>query len=248
MRRNKILLMMALLLLTFALIDGVLVPGLSSQPVVDLKKGLVAYWKLDEGEGDIAFDETENHNDGILKCRGEECSPPKWVEGKIGYVLEFDGVDDYVDCGNHESLRITDAITIEAWVKLNGAQGSGLFVAHSWTDYGLRYAHGKYAFSVRGQDGVEDYVYSSVTPLSEWVHLVGTYDSSTETARIYVNGELGGEAVFSGNGEIFLTSGNVQMGGTSEWSNFNGLIDEVRIYNRVLTESEVERLYEMGVE
>ena len=77
--------------------------------------GLVSYWQFHESssgsaDGQTTYDEISNSNDGTIHGA-------TWTTGKYGAALEFDGVDDYVDCGNDDSLDITDTITIEAWVK-----------------------------------------------------------------------------------------------------------------------------------
>ena len=75
------------------------------------EKGLVGYWKFDEGKGNIAKDSLGMGNDGTIS------GGATYTKGVSGSGLKFDGVDGYVDCGNNASLNITDTITIEAWVK-----------------------------------------------------------------------------------------------------------------------------------
>ena len=76
---------------------------------VDLTKA-VAIWTFDEGSGNVAKDSSGNSNDGKF------VKEPKWVNGKLGKALEFNGTDNYVDCGNAKSFDITNAITIVAWM------------------------------------------------------------------------------------------------------------------------------------
>ena len=66
---------------------------------------LIGYWKLDEGSGSIAYDSGIAANDGTLH------GGPQWVSGMIGGALEFDGSDDYIDCGNDPSLSINNEIS-----------------------------------------------------------------------------------------------------------------------------------------
>jgi prepilin-type N-terminal cleavage/methylation domain-containing protein len=68
--------------------------------------GLVLYLPFEEGSGTSTRDLSGHNNDGTLY------NGPTWVEGKLGKALSFDGVDDYVDCGNGESLRPRNAITV----------------------------------------------------------------------------------------------------------------------------------------
>ena len=90
------------------------------------EKGLVGYWKFDEIKGGIAKDSSGNGNDGTIY--GAEA-----IAGKTGQVLSFDGVNDYVDCGNNGSLKITDAITVEAWVKIAHSPGERIIVGKGWS-------------------------------------------------------------------------------------------------------------------
>ena len=72
----------------------------------------VGMWLFDEGKGDVAKDSSGNQNDGTLK------NGPKWVTGKSGTALEFDGIDDYVEIPDSASLRV-QSFTLSAWINLN---------------------------------------------------------------------------------------------------------------------------------
>ena len=71
----------------------------------------VGKWLFDDGAGDVTNDSSGKGNDG-------EIHGAQWVGGKFGEALEFNGVSDYVDCGNDASLNITDEITVAAWIKI----------------------------------------------------------------------------------------------------------------------------------
>ena len=75
-------------------------------------KNAVGIWLFDEGNGDTAKDSSGNGNDGTLEG-------PKWVDGKFGKALEFNGASDYVDTGNNPitDLNGTKIFSISAWVK-----------------------------------------------------------------------------------------------------------------------------------
>lgn len=91
--------------ITLALIFA---PSLFAQ---DVQTGLVSYWNFDEGTGDIINDIVGN-NDGTIN------GAPTWVNGIIGGGLEFNGNNNYIDCGADVSLDITETLTIAAWVKV----------------------------------------------------------------------------------------------------------------------------------
>jgi len=72
--------------------------------------GLVAYWKFDEGNGTTASDSSGNGNTGTL------INGPLWTAGKVGNALYFDGIDDIVTVANSNSLGLSSAFTLSAWV------------------------------------------------------------------------------------------------------------------------------------
>ena len=82
--------------------------------------GMISYWNLDEGEGDMAYDSFGN-NDGSL-------NDPCWATGQIGGALEFNGVDDYVDLGPDSSLKPDFPITFSAWIKRSSTGGIDVMV------------------------------------------------------------------------------------------------------------------------
>jgi len=84
-------------------------PDVTGCPSLD---GLIAHWKLDEGEGTVAHD---CHSDYDCSFAGD----PQWATGHVGGALVFDGADDYLDCGNDPAFNITEAITLEAWININ---------------------------------------------------------------------------------------------------------------------------------
>lgn len=82
---------------------------------------LMGYWTFDEGSGNYTYDYSGFNNTGTLHdsiiviCSNGDC--PIWITGKFDYALQFDGINDYVDVENSNSLNLTNEITIEAWVK-----------------------------------------------------------------------------------------------------------------------------------
>ncbi len=199
---------------------------------------------FDEESGNIAYDQSSYGNDGTIYGATR-------VRGIIGKALSFDGVDDYVEVADSESLDITDAITIEAWAKVN-----------SWVNSYPRILAKKNAYSLyfnASTHRVEMQIYQSGSvkiveaqqdlSLNTWYHIVGIYDSSTGF-KIYINGNevpLAGDTGTTGS--IDSNANNVLIGqyeGLVRY--FNGTIDEVRIYNRALSEKEIKTLYYYGIQ
>jgi hypothetical protein len=80
----------------------------------------VALWHFDEGTGDTIYDASGNNNHGVI-------NGATWTsEGKFGYGLQFDGVDDYVRVLDDPSLNLNDEVTVEAWIKGVGAGFTGV--------------------------------------------------------------------------------------------------------------------------
>ena len=80
----------------------------------------VALWHFDEEEGDTVYDASGNDNHGVI-------NGATWTsEGKFGYGLEFDGVDDYIRVLDDPTLDLTDEVTVEAWIKGVGAGFTGV--------------------------------------------------------------------------------------------------------------------------
>jgi len=215
------------------LVSFLLVPGLAAGIA---NADLVGYWKFDEGSGNTAYDLSNYTNDGTIN------GDPKWVAGKIGAALEFDGSDDYVDCGNDPSLNINDSITVAAWLKTTST-AHGYFVSKgtAWDETG-HYAIGQeynvpmtFQFEIAGSGGTIELDSNVAVNDDEWHYIVGTYDDSV--IRVYIDGVEEN----SGTGTNRLTDSTVggltigQRGGNI----ISGTIDEVRIYNRALTESEI---------
>jgi hypothetical protein len=200
---------------------------------------LVAFWKMDETAGTIAADSSGHGNDGTLT------NGPTWVAGYLKGALQLDGTDDYVECGNDASLNMTSQITLAAWIKPNAA-GNGQhqhYVTKGDMCYALKHNQSNYMeFNI--YDGTW---YTARGPAvtsafnGTWHHVAGTYDGTT--LRIYVDGELqptyGAE---SHVGVIANTATSVSIGRDNDSGGrryYNGLIDDVRIYDRALSDAEI---------
>lgn len=162
--------------------------------------------------------------------------------GKYGGAFEFDGSNDYIDCGNDVSFDITDEITIEAWIKPNGGysigDGNGWVVGKDkMYRMGMYGASGKsFLYINSGAGGVFSV---KDTWNDEWYHIVGTYnkDAGSNQLNMYINGILNNSATYSTAISTDVSAVRVGTHLTSEY--FNGSIDEVRIYNRSLSADEV---------
>jgi Concanavalin A-like lectin/glucanases superfamily len=203
--------------------------------------GLVGYWNFDQGSGTIADDSSGYNNQGTIYGAS-------WTSGKINGALSFDGLDDYVDCGNSETLDPTQGATIEAWVKfdqLPSVAGHIMAIAGRsgmGTDLDLQTEQdNKFKFFI-GPGAPIVAVSNTVVETNKWYHIAGTYQANNNM-KIYVNGAL--EQTISINLARNTNPNKFGIGQSLHWADrfFDGTIDEVKIFNRPLSEEEIEAEY-----
>jgi hypothetical protein len=197
--------------------------------------GLVAAWGFDESSGTSALDSSGLGNGGTL-------SGPTRTVGRFGGGLQFDGLNDWVTVGDANSLDLTNAMTLEAWVRpsalgtvwrtvvLKEQTGHLAYALYAGTDTGSRPSGHVYTSGDRALLG------PSALPLNTWSHLAMTWDGLL--IRMYVNGAQVSSSALTGTART--STSPLRIGGNAVWPEwFNGLIDEVRVYNRALTAAEV---------
>jgi hypothetical protein len=211
--------------------------------------GLVGWWKLDETSGRDVGDSSGNNNLGKIP-QGE----PKWqtTGGKINGALLFDGKGDYVQLGNESNFDFTGEVTVAAWIKVNRFdrewqaivtkgdsawriqrnQNTG---ALEFACTGLRVPSGSPYGGLYGNKTVDD---------GAWHHVAGVYDG--EKMYIYIDGMV--DVSQPASGAIATNDHPVFIGENAERAGrfWNGLIDDVRVYNYALGEGQVKALYNEG--
>jgi hypothetical protein len=203
-----------------------------------IHEGLVGWWRFDEGEGNIAKDSSGNNNEGTIYGA-------TWTDGKYGKALSFDGVDDYVLISNSPSLQVTGNLTISFWVYLNSLSSTQVVVSKMWHEYIVKImANGAVYFEHQGSAGWE--CVANVLPPGSmtsgtWIHVAVVRDMSTMTVTGYKNGVANAPRSFTKTPAP--TSYNVNIGReTDGYYKLNGILDEVRIYNRALSQTEINEL------
>lgn len=204
----------------------------------------VGWWKLDDASGTTAVDSSGNGNNGTLV---NMYPPTDWVTGWIDGALDFDGWNDYVNCGNDSSLRITSRITVAAWVKTRdcGDNSHNPYVIKGDHAYALQQGWNNYIeFFIYDGDWYAAMYHVTGSFNNVWHHLAGTYNGSQ--VKLYVDGVL--RDTTNHTGSIANTAYNVQLGKCAEETDrlYNGVLDDVRIYNSALDDDEVEELAEGG--
>jgi hypothetical protein len=217
-----------------------------------LTSGLVGYWSFNGPDiaGDIAYDRSGQGNNGTLT------NGPTGIRGKIGQALDFDGVDDGVDVssgGPPSNFVSPSEGTLSAWIKPNATQQDAAQVAQDPMIIGNDLNSGggflgiyidPSNISFYHYDGSTDTVTTAWTP-DTWIHVVWVHAGGNLYG--YRNGVLVGSTA-SGNTEN-LSLGTMTVGGTLNdlgGYEFNGVIDDVIIYNRALSQDEIKRLYKIG--
>ena len=210
--------------------------------------GLVAAYNFQEATGTVVVDESGNGNHGALSCNtavNAACTgPARTTSGKFGKALSFDGADDWVTINDSASLDLTNGMTLEAWVNPSATMSGWQSVITKEQPGGFGAVYYLAANSDRNQPEVAIYntswkkLYGGSAPsVSQWTHLAGTYDGAA--LRLYANGSLVSSQAQTGG--IQVTNGALRIGGNNYWGEFfRGKIDEIRIYNRVLSASEIQ--------
>lgn len=229
--------------------------------------GLVGYWSFDDATGTKATDFSGNGNVGTL------VGNPTWVNGKFGNALGFNGSTNYVNVGNNSafSFESYNKFTISAWVRAPANYSVDGIIASKRTDspatdwrgyeLGVLGSTGKLYFVAQYVccGGTTNMILSGSTNLRDgrWHHVTLTFDgqvAGTYAANVslYVDGVAETKTVSSDllkTGSI-LNSAPFMIGskaGTADLP-FNGTIDEVRIYNRALSTTEITNLYTSGAQ
>ena len=217
-------------------------------------KTAVGIWLFNEGSGDTAKDSSGNGNDGALT------DGPKWVSGKFGGGLEFDGTN-YVDMGNPTSLQFAGTVTIAFWAKPSSvAAGRQNVLCKAYGGEGCLTIEPDGRLSFYWGDGggnAQPYVEVDRPPAgtftdNEWIHVVETRDVSKREYSMYKNGKVEISAGWDECGDHPCGDGVASdlnlLIGSGYAGKYIGIVDEVAIFNVVLTENDINNIMEKGLE
>ncbi len=199
--------------------------------------GLMAAYSADRGWGTTLTDLSGRGNNGTI-------SGATWsTAGKYGGALSFDGFDDLVTVADSNSLDLTTGMTLEAWVFPTALRWA-------WRTVVIKEQPGQLAYALYANTdtdrpsghvfigGDRDTRGPSMLPTNAWTHLAATYDGSR--LRLYVNGVQASSRALAGS--TLRSTGALRIGGNNVWEEwFKGRIDEVRVYNRALSSSEIQK-------
>lgn len=196
-----------------------------------IEDDVVGYWHFDEGTGISTLDASGNGVYGTLQ------NSPLWQATsscRAGRCLSFDGIDDYVSTGSLFSYA--DSVTVSAWVYHNASADWDDIVAGGCGDLLFGFSINNLSFGGRCNNPFTPISYTTNIN-SAWHHVAGVYDGSL--ASLYVDGVRVASSTKSGSFSAFIPN----IGGLAGAENFDGRIDEVRIWSRALTADEVKARY-----
>ena len=205
--------------------------------------GLVAHWKFDEKSGLLAFDSGVNSNLGTLVDFEDDDS--HWVDGKMGGAISFNG-SNYIEVPHDPSIGadLVNGFSVSAWFSSNvelAASGSGNRMLEKGNSYFFLQGVGSGGmnFLVK-KGGANKTATTGVTiDADEWNHIVGVFDG--ENAIVYLNGEQKGSVPVTA--PVDDAGLPLRIGSDDSGNFFDGLMDEVMIWNKPLTEEEVSALF-----
>ena len=227
-------------LISFILVLG---PTLTSTASAEL----VGWWKLDEGQGTIAYDSSGNGNDGTIY--GE----PQWIAGRIDGALEFDGVNDYVDLPISSIIGSLTNSTFTIWANFSNTGGAWQRI---W-DFGSgeqinmfltpRIGTGdpmRFAITITSWAD-EDQTTAPATLASGWHNVAVVIDIDNNAHRLYLDGELVAENTDAGYSPSTLGETTQNWLGRSQYvadAYFNGSLEDFRIYNHAMSAYEIRTI------
>jgi len=217
---------------------------------------LVGYWGFDDG-ADPTGDSSSYGNDGDLINMDPATD---YVDGIIRNALQLDGDNDYVDCGNDSSLNNLSQFTYEAWIHRIGSNITQTILSKSVrilfqvnSDNKLKtYIEGCKFFNGMFCSSAQSISIETI-PQNTWVHVVMTYDDIEDrTVYLFLNGN---KVTYSRQWTLPADMDMWDNSGYAQWIGrmpildryFDGLIDEVRVYKKVLTAGEIQKHYAEGL-
>lgn len=220
-----------------------------------LTKGLVGYWKFNDGSGTSATDSSGNANTGTLT------NGPTWTFGKVNGGVDFDGIDDFMTLADPVSgildFGASQDFTLSGWFNRDTfttddtilAKRNGIVDTDDGYIVYIDDATDKLTFEVSENSGTDEYQVESVSTFTTagWHHFSVVWDDdSTANTEIYIDGKKdnGTDTGTITNLDSLTNALAYRIGAESDNNNpFDGSLDEIRVYNRALTVDEVLRLY-----
>ncbi|MFC2174398.1 DUF2341 domain-containing protein [archaeon] len=207
----------------------------------DIDSGMVGHWRFEEGSGIATYDSSGSNIDGTI------VGTPQWVTGLAGNAVQLD--NSYINLGDAPTLDIATELTLSMWVKPDAFVVDKFLFGGSWSyhGYSLRFDdadNSQLEWYVGDGSAYHFFTYPHGMVTGKWYNIVCTYDGTE--GKVFVNGNLIGSRI-----EPFIPDGAYiqdHVIGTdgSKAKHFTGTMDDVRVYNRALTDEEVKWLTLVG--
>ena len=231
---------------TFIIKNGLIISATSSANSSGFPtSGLISYYKLDATSGSVIDSYGSNNGTSSGATRG--------TVGKINYAYGFDGSSDYINFGDVDDMDIgtNDDISFSVWVKPNSYSSTGVIfakiygAASKYYDLTL-FTNGKFRFHNNQPSDLSIYSNDTVS-VGNWYHIVVTRNGTDGEIRIYINGALDNSATPASPADN-SNAGNFIVGNFRDDTSdgFDGVIDEIGVWDRLLTTEEISDLYNDG--
>lgn len=209
-------------------------------------EGAVGIWLFDEGSGKVAHDSSENENHG-------ELHGGKWVNGKFGKALEFNGTNEFVEVPDSDSLDLEEAVTMVCWFNWEGSgDGWQTFfskgpMSGTWENWAyfinMPNRHTHFCKNPGGARNCFNSPNNAFEP-KKWVHTAATYDGKTQI--VYIDGKDVSKGALSGK----MVPNNNYLGigyreGSPHW--WKGMLDDMAVFDRALSGDEIRDIMENGL-
>lgn len=237
----------------------------TTQSKTNISTGLVGYWKMDDNTAtSTIIDYSGKNNTGVFYDSGSATSTSlhSTTTAMIGRAMVFDGVNDYIDSGNSSSLQLTSNFTVSAWFYKRANNNWESFVDKVDTMNSKGWSFGFFSddnrIRVSFRKASSDYwaaFGSTVVSLNAWHYAVFYYPGDGTTPKVWLDGSQEAMTTWLSSGTalrgindsgqaVDIGRGNM-LTGTAKY--FNGLIDDVRIYNYARTDEQIKQDYERGL-
>ncbi|MGZ3922529.1 MAG: GH32 C-terminal domain-containing protein [Flavisolibacter sp.] len=231
-------------------------------------KGLIAYWAFDEQKGKVAFDDASKATDSIHYIFNtiKPYNDPVRRKGISNEALVFDGFSNWIQRASGGFHTPVNAISISVWVaprafehgdanKLSAIVNQQDLEHKSGFALGM-FRHGRWSFQVgTGEQMIEVWDENDLIPRRQWSYLVGTYEASTGTASLYLNGKIISQKslfrklpIKPADQPLIIGKHNqaerLNARSPIELNMYNGFMDDLKIFDRALSKTEIETSYQ----
>ena len=200
--------------------------------------GLVAHYDFNNNSLDLSGQ--DNH--GVVN--GAALTTDRFGNANSAYL--FDGFNDNIEIQTYANMSPTEGVTISAWIKTVSASGEPVIYERLETNmgFGLRLTNlGQLRLSINGGQG--QVISQEVLTTDKWYHVTGSYDMTTGELKLYLYGNLIASSLYAMPIDYSIEPRNSigAYGSSYPGAYFNGAIDEVRIYDKALSDNEVDDLF-----